>query len=127
MAWQFLGSLLAIAAMIAVVAFLSRGTTSPPIDESDARESADHAFGGFSAAEAIIDQDAGVALLAADDGRLALLHRHGAHLVPRLLGHGTRVDRTNGRLSICAPDSGKWQLDLPDDAGTWEKRISALS
>ena len=130
-ALQFLGSLAAISALVAIAAWLKLGTP----DEAERLDTAERiaaaalaAVPGFTAVATAADPTGEAALARDSEGRVVLLRRHGAHYAGRLLTHGAAtVLEPDGRLRI-VPDDPRFgpvtlKLDNPD---TWATAIAAL-
>lgn len=125
MAWQFAGSLAAVAFLIVLAWRL--GFAGAPLldDEEHARGLAHETSGGFEAIAVTLDSSRHAALLRDAAGRIVLVAPAGAHFVARLLGPGTRVTREGGRLTLNvtgAPTS----LELGAQADDWADAIAAL-
>lgn len=97
---------------------------TPVLDEAEARRLADAALPGFRSSEVALDAAARGALVAAADGRIALVRPHGDCWVVRL------VYRTeaNGQVLILRPGEamfGPTRLDLGGAAALWAGRLAA--
>ena len=125
MAWQFAGSL----AAVAILVFLAWkwGFAGHPelLDESEARALADEVPGGFVAKAITLDASRHAALLRDEAGRVVLLAPAGAHFIARLLGPGIEVARDGGELTLRGRDLSI-RLELGPHADDWAKAIARL-
>ena len=81
---------------------------------------------GFAPAEVALDAEGRAALVAARDGRIALIRPMGDRWVVRLLS-GTRTEVAADTLTLRLPEPlfGATTLDLGDAASAWAKRLGA--
>lgn len=130
-ALQFLGSLAAISALVAIAAWLKLGT---PDDterlDTPARiaAAAASAVPGFTPVATTADPSGEAALARDGDGRIIVLRRHGAHYAGRLLTPRAGARKlSDGRLHIVTDDRrfGPVTLTL-DDVDAWAAAIAAL-
>lgn len=125
---QLVLSLIAIAALYAVVRALQLGGDVRLADEDEARSLADAAICGFDATEVGLDRARIGALVRNDAGRVLLIRRHGAHFATReLLSHeGIRLDQHF--LNLTTPDRhfGTITLDLGPQAQHWAASLRRL-
>lgn len=124
---RFGASLLAVAALIGLVAWMKLGRDVPQLSRQEAREIADHAMPGFgnAAAPVLIVED--MALVAGDDGRIALVRafgaRHRAHLVTGALS----IPGDGACYEVGLADSAEpMVLHLGEDARAWADRLERL-
>ncbi len=119
MAWQLAGSLLAIGLLV-LLAWRYGQTGLPALrDEVEARAIADSIAGGFAATSCAIDGNGHGALLRDSNGRIVLVHPHGAQFIARLLGNAT-VCRREGAMLIVRDGNLSLPLDLAREAKEWE-------
>jgi hypothetical protein len=126
---KFLGSLLAVATLIAIAWRLKLGTDGPRIaGTAEACELADDAVCGFVAKEVALDAGGRGALISDCEGRILLLAPHGVHFAARLLNVDSRADCLGGSLSITTGERNfpPILLELGDVAEAWARRIDAL-
>ena len=126
--FKFVGSLLAVAALVVIAWRLRLGGGARLSNEAEARELADNAICGFVADEVTLDADGKGALLRDADGRILLLRPHGVHFVARLLDGASTASREGPVLTIATGDArfSASSLDLGAAAEAWDKRIAAL-
>ena len=124
MAWQFAGSLAAVAFLVVLASRL--GFTGSPrlADEAQARSLAQTVPGGFDAVAVALDQSARAALLRDAAGRIVLVAPSGAHYVARLLAPGTNAIRDGESLIVSARGFAT-SLDV-ESADDWVRAIAAL-
>ena len=101
-AWQFAGSLAAVAIMVALAWRLGFAGSPELSDESEAGAVADGLHGGFRAVEIGFDHSRHAALLRDASGRIAIVHPHGAHFVARLLDSSARAHCQGETLVVTA-------------------------
>lgn len=126
--FQFLGSLLAIAALVAIAWWLRLGGAPRISGEAEARELADSAVCGFEPAEIALDADGRGALLRDATGRIMLLAPHGIHFAARILGQETTARLDGGRLTVSAGERRlrPVTLDIGTQASAWCKHIERI-
>lgn len=83
MAWGLLGSLAAILVLAGIAWALKLGRVDRIVSVEDAADAADHALAGFATQGAVVGADGTGALAIADDGRVAVMKRHGARIAVR--------------------------------------------
>lgn len=94
---------------------------APVLDEAGARQAADHALPGFRAADVGLAHDARAALVAAADGRVALVRPHGDRWVVRIV---ERATRDGARLTLRPDRFTATTLDLGSAAQAWAERLA---
>ncbi|HSJ78127.1 MAG TPA: hypothetical protein VK913_05270, partial [Erythrobacter sp.] len=118
---QFLGSLVAIVALVLIARWLRLGGTARIADEAEARELADSAVCGFSPSRIDLDASGEGALLHDGEGRIMLLAPHGMHFSARLLT-GTATAVVEGDVLVVRSGE-RWvppaRLRLSENAGYW--------
>lgn len=125
--WQFLLSLVAIAALVLLVHRLRLGDGAALNNEDDARRAAMMAIDGFAATDLSVGADGGAAILCDADGRILLLRRHGSHIAGRMLDARTAASITDAALAITTSDPRFGLVNLAiADAPTWKARIDRL-
>lgn len=125
MAWQFAGSLAAVAFLV-LLAWRLGFTGIPRLeDEAHARTLALDVPGGFEAVAVTLDRSGHAALLRDAAGRIVLVAPAGAHFIARLLAPGTAVTREGERLTVSAQRVSA-TLDLGRVADDWAEAITAL-
>ena len=126
---KFLGSLLAVGALIAIAWRLRLGRDGARLsNEAEARELADNAVCGFAAIEVALDTHGKGALLRDAEGRILLLRPHGVNFAARLLDRASTTRREGSHIMIGTGEAtfAPVRLDLGDAAKAWDKRIAAL-
>ena len=126
---KFLGSLLAVAALVAIAWRLKLGGGGARLaSATEARELADNAVCGFAADEVALDAGGRGALLRDGEGRILLLAAHGVHFAPRLLDARAIANCDGGSITIVTSDRSfpPAVLDLGDAAEAWARQIAAL-
>ncbi|WP_228242670.1 hypothetical protein [Porphyrobacter sp. GA68] len=125
--WQFLLSLVAIAALVLLVHRLRLGDGAALNDEEDARRAAMMAIDDFAATHVSVGADGGAAILCDADGRVLLLRRHGSHIAGRLLDARAAASIIDTTLAITTSDPRFGWVNLAiADAPTWKARIDRL-
>ena len=124
MAWQFAGSLAAVAFLVLLAWRLGFAGSPRLEDEAHARSLAQEVPGGFDAVAVALDQSARAALLRDAAGRIVLVAPSGAHYVARLLAPGTTAIRDGESLAVSARGFAT-NLNL-ESAGDWVRAIAAL-
>jgi hypothetical protein len=126
---KFLGSLLAVGAIVAIAWRLRLGGGGATLtSEAEVGELADNAICGFAAAEVVLDAQGKGALLRDEEGRILMLRPHGAHFAARLLDRESTVNRAGPILTIATGEAtfAPARLNLGDTAEAWDERIAAL-
>ena len=125
--WQFGGSVLAIAAMIALVAWLRLGRDLKPLDEDEARSIADHAMPGFERAETLLLDEGRAALIRSSNGRLAYVGPHGARYWARLVEGSRRLEAGSPDFSLeLQGGAASARVTIPRKAEAWAKHLERL-
>ena len=114
---QFLGSLLAVAALVALTYILGFRQAGKLESEAEARELFRLAPGGFEPAELALDCDGGAAIARDEQGRIAVLVQHGNQFVVRPVKGGAAITAHEGSLLIA--DIPRLRLHMGDDARHW--------
>ena len=84
MNWLLLGgSLVAVLGLAAVAWALKLGKIERIVSPEEAAEAADQSLVGFDTVGAVVGADGSGALAVTDDGRVAVIKRHGARIVVR--------------------------------------------
>lgn len=124
---QLFGSLIAIAAIIALVRWLALGESRGFADKHSALQVARDQFGDFEPADIAVDKDGRAALIESSDGRVFLVRPHGAHHAGRVLSKASDAWVSEGAIVIHSGEKrfGDATLSIPD-AEHWVQRISAL-
>ena len=125
MAWQFAGSLAAVAILVFLAWKWGFAGLPELRDEEEARALADEVPGGFIAIAVTLDVSHHGALLRDEAGRVVLLVPAGAHFIARLLGPGIEVARDGGELTLRGRDLSI-RLELGPHADDWAKAIARL-
>jgi hypothetical protein len=117
-------SLLGIFTLVALAWGLGfRGQARITSAEEAARE-AETSLGGFDAAEAVVSDDGAAALVAARDGRMALVRSFGDRLVVRpLAGAAARLEGGTLHLRLPEPGFPLTVLALGPCAPQWAARL----
>ncbi|MFV0645131.1 MAG: hypothetical protein ACK5NN_11640 [Sphingomonadaceae bacterium] len=115
------GSIIAIALLAGLTAWLDLGRGERIRDTEHARELADIAFPGFQAVETGLDRAGYAAVLRDHKGRVLLLRRHGAHFAGRIIDSAARarLDQNFLTLETSDPHFGRVTLDLGPSAQRW--------
>ncbi len=93
-------------------------------DAGKAAAIAAEALAGFDPAEAAVSEDAGAALVAARDGRLALVRPFGDRFVVRpLAGAQARLEGEVLHLTLAEPGFPDSKLQLGPAAAAWAARL----
>jgi len=125
MAWQFAGSLVAVAFLV-ILAWRLGFDGAPQLEgEAHARSFAHDVPGGFDPVDIAMDRSGHAALLRDAAGRLVLVAPAGAHFVARPLPPDTTVASEAGRLVVSASGVSV-SLELGQAADDWEQAIAAL-
>ncbi|HEX9807240.1 MAG TPA: hypothetical protein VGA34_10120 [Alteraurantiacibacter sp.] len=126
--FQFLGSLTAIAALVAIAWWLGLGGTARISNADEARELADNAVCGFEPAEIALDADGHGALLRDPAGHIMLLAPHGIHFAARMLGQEATARLNGERLTVSTGERRlrPITLDLGAQALAWCRRIEGI-
>lgn len=115
---QFLGSLLAVAALVALTYILGFRQAGKLESEAEARELFRLAPGGFEPEEPGLDSDGGAAIARDEQGRIAVLVPHGNQFVVRPVKGGATIIAQEGKLLIA--DMPGLRLHLGDRAPHWD-------
>jgi hypothetical protein len=97
---QFLGSLAAVSALVALTYILGFRSAARLESEHEARELFRLAAGGFEPVEIALDADHAGAIARNAEGRLAVLVPHGNQFVVRCLDPATAIEARDGQLLI---------------------------
>ncbi len=117
-------SLLGILTLVGLAWALGFRKSSCLTDAETAAQEAAAAIPGFDPAEAVVADSADAAIVAARDGRLALVRCFGDRFVVRLLkGAQARVEDGTLHLRLAEPGFPKAALVLGEDAARWGARI----
>jgi hypothetical protein len=126
---KFLGSLLAVGALVAIASRLRLGGGGAILaSEADARELADNAACGFAAVEVALDVGGKGAMLRDGEGRIMLLAPHGVHFAARILDGGARASRNGDELTVLTSDRAfpPTVLNLGNAAEAWARCIGTV-
>ncbi len=125
-AWQFAGSLAAVAVMVALAWRFGFSGAPKLADEAEARAIAEGLHGGFAATHVALDRQGHGALLRDASGRIALVHPHGAHFVAVLLDRPVPAGARDGSLEVFYSRRSV-ELDLgPAAAADWAAALDRL-
>lgn len=114
---QFLGSLAAVAAIVALAWLVGSRQGAHLSDEKEARELFRLAPGGFEPVDLAVDTQGGAAIARDADGRLAILMPHGNQFVFRLLPPGIAIEAKGDSLVIaCLPGM---RITIGEGVGVW--------
>jgi hypothetical protein len=115
------GSLAAVLALAWVAQLMKLGGDVRIRDADHARAMAFDALYGFTASDVIVDRAGYGALLKDANGRHALIRKHGAHFVSRLITPQAegRLDHHFLTISLAEPDFAPVTLNLGPKAQYW--------
>ncbi|MEP5936928.1 MAG: hypothetical protein ABJ239_01245 [Erythrobacter sp.] len=117
---QFLGSLIAIAALAGLAWWLKLGRTPKLLEEQAAGVAAAQVEDGFDAAQIALDREGRAALVRGADNRLMVLKPHGSHFAGRVLTKTANMKAEGDELVV---NSGERRFGLVrlriDDAEAW--------
>lgn len=117
-------SLFGIVTLIGLAWALGFRSTSRLIDAEAAATEAACAIAGFEPVEAAVSDKADAAIVAAHDGRLALVRCFGDKFVVRLLeSAAVRVDDCTLHVRLPEPGFGPVRLVLASSVGRWAARL----
>jgi hypothetical protein len=101
-----LGSVAAVAALVAMAFAMGFGRAPSPLDADLARREAEAALTGFVAQSVLVSTDGRAALLSGRDGSRALVFALGDRFVVRRLGTHARVEPQPGGLLVRCGEPG---------------------
>jgi len=114
---QFVGSLIAVSALVALTYLLGFRSSARLESEDEARELLRLAPGGFEPVEIALDANGAAAIARDVLGGLAVLVPHGNQFVVRHLDPQAHIEAREGRLVITGLPSAK--IVLGDRARDW--------
>ncbi|KAB7646392.1 hypothetical protein [Polymorphobacter fuscus] len=117
-------SLFGIVTLVLLARALGFGASPLLADDGDARRIAADAIHGFAPADAVVARDGRGALVAGQDGRVALVRPLGDRWVVRIV-NGAAAAVTDGRLRVTPAETmfPPADLDLGPAAAAWAQRL----
>ena len=124
---QFVGSLIAIFVLAALVWKLGLGSPPKLASEADVFRAADEVVSGFEPTEIALDRRGTGALARDATGRILLMRRHGSHFAGRELDSAAESTIVDGKLTVSSGQTqfGATSLEIAN-AAHWADAIEQL-
>lgn len=124
---QFVGSLIAIFVLAALVWKLGLGAAPKLTSEADVLRAADEIVSGFEPVEIALDREGTGALAQDAAGRILMIRRHGSHFAGRELGSEAEGKILDGKLHVSTMQTqfGSAAFEVPN-AAHWVSAIERI-
>ena len=117
--WQFLGSLIAVTALVGLAHWLGFSRTGRLADKEEAALVARLTPGGFDPLDIAMDTGGRGALCRDEAGKLVLVAPHGGQLIPHRIARGTAPHINDKCVSLTLPSGRTIELELSISVADW--------